>query len=65
MNDAAKFGVYCKLTCLGGSEHGTCACDHPHDCLVRFDEGYDEARRAAVARMVRYVRNSKQAEAQP
>lgn len=56
MNDAAKFAVHCKMTCLGGSEKGTCTCARGEDCVVQFDEGYEEARAEAMTRMLRHVR---------
>lgn len=47
--------VECKMTCLGGSEEGTCACTHPKECRGAKEPGYQEARDNAVARMLKYL----------
>jgi hypothetical protein len=52
-----KFYYYCRMTCLGGSEHGACACEKPEDCEMRFDPSYDKYRQLAEDRMVRYVKS--------
>lgn len=51
----AKFAAYCKMTCLGGSERGECPCSGPTDCELQHHPLYPEARRAASARMARWV----------
>jgi len=51
MNAATKFAVFCKMTCLGGSEKGTCECTHPADCAIRFDDGYEDAIAEACKRI--------------
>jgi hypothetical protein len=49
-----KFTEYCKMTCLGGSEKGTCSCKRPEDCELAADPGYAEARQQAKDRMFRF-----------
>lgn len=51
------WAVECKLTCLGGSEKGTCVCTHPDECYGARDPGFSEARFEAMTRMSRYMRN--------
>ena len=53
----AKFAVYCKLTCMGGSERGMCPCQHPRDCEMKDEPGFTHARNEAIARMMRYAHN--------
>ncbi len=52
------FTERCRMTCLGGSERGTCPCKHPATCEMQDDPGYPAARDAAKARMGRYLMNS-------
>lgn len=53
----AFFATVCKMTCLGGSEKGTCECKSPAECKAKFDVQYESARREAMERMRRYVHN--------
>lgn len=50
----ARFAVYCKLTCLGGSEQAMCPCRTPRDCEMQDEPGFAKARIEAVARMRRH-----------
>jgi len=52
----AKYAVYCKLTCLGGSEQGMCPCQSPAECEMQSEPGFEEARQAAAGRMLRWVK---------
>jgi hypothetical protein len=52
-----KFTVRCRLTCLGGSEHGECECRHPAECGLADDPHFEQARANAKARMMRYLLN--------
>lgn len=45
------------MTCLGGSERGTCACICPSDCFAQNDTGFAAARERAKAAMGRYLMN--------
>jgi hypothetical protein len=51
----AKYVIYCKLTCLGGSERGMCPCESPADCEMKDQPGFQEARDEAARRVLRYV----------
>jgi len=53
----SKFTVYCKMTCLGGSEKGTCLCTSPKQCHLTTDIEYKHARNEAIARMARHIKN--------
>jgi hypothetical protein len=55
MNDAARFGTHCKMTCLGGSEKGTCDCKHPDCCELQDHPKFREYRIKARERMARYL----------
>ena len=48
----------CKLTCLGGSERGTCACRCPNDCVAQHDPGFGAARQRAKEAMGRHLMNA-------
>jgi hypothetical protein len=50
----ARFAIYCKLTCLGGSEQAMCPCRSPRDCEMQDEPGFVEARAEAAARMRRH-----------
>lgn len=52
-----KFLVECKLTCLGGSEKGTCGCENRFSCKLQNDPGFQLAREAAIQRMGNFLRN--------
>lgn len=54
--DRARFASYCKLTCLGGSEQGTCSCKCPADCEMRHHPYFEEARAKAQQCMLRILR---------
>lgn len=60
MNDAEKWQHWCALTCMGGSEKKGCPCEHPDDCLMRFDPDFEEQKRAAVKRLWRCAFNETQ-----
>jgi len=51
-----KFEVYCKLTCLGGSEKGKCSCKNPQSCKMKDDPDFELMRGAATARLLRFGR---------
>ncbi len=53
----AKYAIYCKLTCLGGSEKGMCPCESPRDCEMKDQPGFEEARTEAKRRMLRYIKS--------
>jgi hypothetical protein len=55
MKDAERFLQHCRLTCLGGSEAGTCPCKGPLDCLEKDHPGFPAARDAAVQRMFNFM----------
>ena len=50
-----RFTVYCRMTCLGGSERGLCGGPRPDACELAGDPGYAAARGAAQDRMLRAV----------
>lgn len=52
------FTERCRMTCLGGSERGTCPCTRPIECEMQEDPGYSAARDAAKERMSRYLLNA-------
>lgn len=52
-----RFLRYCKLTCIGGSESGTCPCKHPKECNFQKDPEFDKARTEAKERMWQYFKN--------
>lgn len=52
----ALYATYCKLTCAGGSECGTCACISPADCEMQNDRDFQVARGLAVSTMVGLMR---------
>lgn len=54
----AKFATHCKLTCLGGSENGTCACKSGSECEMRGEPGFAIARAEAAKRMMRVLRGA-------
>jgi len=60
MTDAEKFGTWCGLTCLGGSEERQCLCDHPRDCAMRGHPEFQERHRQAGTRLLRVARNELQ-----
>ncbi len=49
--------VECKLTCMGGSEKGTCSCRGPLQCKGKKLPGFSHARNEAVKRMGRHMLN--------
>lgn len=57
MNTAEQFLVCCRMTCMGGSEKGTCACKRPIDCTLQQHPKYDEYRDMATRRMVQHLKN--------
>lgn len=52
------WAIDCKMTCLGGSEKGHCACQRPIDCVAQHDPYYEAERNKAKYRMLRHLRNS-------
>ncbi len=58
MKTRAFWATVCKVTCLGGSERGTCDCARPNACAARTDPGFARARSEAVARTSRRLRNT-------
>lgn len=62
MKLSPAFTARCRMTCLGGSERGTCPCTRPAECEMQRHPLYDEARREAEARMWRYLRNGLEGE---
>lgn len=57
MNTAEQFLVYCRMTCMGGSEKGKCPCRGPLNCEVQGHHQYEDYRKKAVTRMVQHLRN--------
>lgn len=57
MKSKSRFLVYCKMTCLGGSEQGECPCRSPATCELQDDPAYEQARAEAKIRMLRYLKN--------
>lgn len=57
MNTAEQFLVNCRMTCLGGSEKGTCECRGPINCTLQKHPKYDEYRMKAVTRMAQHLSN--------
>jgi hypothetical protein len=55
VNEAETWGTWCRLTCLGGSEHGECPCDSPRECQMQDDPKFEDKRAEAKARMCRIV----------
>lgn len=58
MRSRAFWAQECKLTCLGGSERGTCACRCPNDCVAQHDPGFGAARQRAKDAMGRHLMNA-------
>jgi hypothetical protein len=56
MGNRGRLASYCRLTCLGGSERGTCPCASPAACEMREVQGFEEARAEAITRMLRMLR---------
>lgn len=54
----AKFASQCRMTCMGGSEKGTCDCASPRECEMQESPHFTEAREKAKASMSRYLLNS-------
>ncbi len=50
-----RFLMYCKMTCVGGSEQGQCPCKHPNACEIQDDLDYAQAREDAKDRMWRHL----------
>ena len=61
MNDAAKFLVWCGLTCMGGSEQKQCPCAGPKDCRMREHPAFEAQRKAANERLWRCAKNEQEA----
>lgn len=51
------FAVYCRMTCIGGSERGTCVCARPIDCTLQRHPEFPAARHEASVRMARWLLN--------
>ena len=49
----SEFTQHCKLTCLGGSEHGTCECESPAGCALQKHPNFPRARAEATERFRR------------
>lgn len=58
MNEAQLFLTYCRLTCFGGSEKGTCSCKCPNDCKLTGDPRFYYWRIKAQQRMLTYLRGN-------
>lgn len=56
MKNSKLFLEECRLTCLGGSEKGTCSCRGPMDCEARNVPGFNKARDDAKRRMGRWLK---------
>lgn len=50
------------MTCLGGSEGGTCECQGPLNCKLQNHPKYDEYQNKAARRMIRHLSNAVGAE---
>lgn len=57
MNKATLYLQHCKMTCLGGSERGTCGCLSPSMCKQREEADYKLWRDKADRRAMRRIRN--------
>lgn len=55
MNEAELFGQHCRMTCLGGSEAGTCSCAGPQQCALKGHPKYSFWREKAVTRLARFL----------
>lgn len=40
-----RFLTFCRLTCVGGSERGTCPCSGPTDCQMKTDPAFEAWRK--------------------
>lgn len=54
----AKFAAQCRMTCMSGSEKGTCECASPKECEMQTSPYFAEAREKAKATMSRYLLNA-------
>lgn len=54
MTTAHAFGQHCRLTCLGGSERGTCDCVCPNECALKVSPDFKMWRQRAIERLVRH-----------
>lgn len=55
MNEAARFLQRCRLTCMGGSEKGSCPCEGPMMCEERKSPLFSLYRFKAEERMRRIL----------
>jgi hypothetical protein len=55
MSNKNKWYRECKMTCLGGSEQGTCQCKGSYQCLYQNDPEYMYYRQEAMARIQRHL----------
>jgi hypothetical protein len=58
VNTAKLFLTHCRLTCLGGSEKGTCECRGPVDCKLQNHPKYDAYRMKSLTRMAQHLKNA-------
>lgn len=56
MKDINKYATYCKLTCVGGSEEGTCPCQNPTWCELQDEANFPAARKEAIKEMIRIIK---------
>jgi hypothetical protein len=57
MSTRAEFLYRCRMTCIGGSENGTCECTNPGECEMRPHHLYAHYRNVACERMARWFQN--------
>lgn len=43
--------ITCRLTCVGGSEHGECDCPCPNDCQMQDHPDFAQRRAEATQRL--------------
>lgn len=51
MADQTTWLIFCKMTCIGGSEKGECPCERPIDCPMQTHPDYALQRKLATTRM--------------
>jgi hypothetical protein len=57
VTDDPTFTTYCKMTCIGGSEAGTCPCKSPVGCELQAHPDYERERERAKDRMMQWLRD--------
>jgi len=56
MSKTDKFLQYCRMTCFGGSEMGTCECKNPLQCEMQEHPEFGRYQESATERMIRIAK---------